>query len=75
MMFQRQKPIPMVQAGGMQPYHGSTPQMPGMALTAMLAGRTSQGYNPQDIVRQTQRGGRARMADRRAQSLLGTLLT
>ena len=57
-MFARQKPVPLVQPGGVQPYHGSTPQMPGMALMAMLAGRTAGGFNPQDIPRQVQRQAR-----------------
>lgn len=49
------KPIPIVQSGGIQPYHGSTPQIPGPALAAMLAGRTASGYNPADITRATQK--------------------
>jgi hypothetical protein len=58
MMQQRQQPIPIVHPGGVQPYHGSTPQAPGMALMAMLAGRTAGGYNPQDIPRQVQKQSR-----------------
>lgn len=72
-MTPRQKPIPLVQAGGVQPYHASTPQMPGMALTAMLAGRDAQGFNPMDITRLTQKAGRGRMMQRRGATLLDTL--
>lgn len=44
-------PIPLVQAGGIQPYHGSTPQMPGDALLAMMRGSTFGGANPMDATR------------------------
>lgn len=66
--MKRQQPIPIVQAGGMQPYHASTPQIPGQALLAMLAGRTATGYNPMDVTRATQKAARGR-----AGSLLQTL--
>lgn len=42
----------------MQPYEGSTPQVPGMALMAMMAGRTAGGFNPMDVRRQVQRQAR-----------------
>jgi hypothetical protein len=61
-------PIPLVQPGGIQPYHGSTPSQPGPALTAMLAGRTAGGMNPADITRRSQA-----MAKRRPRTLLDTL--
>lgn len=64
----RYRPIPLVQAGGIQPYHGSTPQAPGMALTAMLAGRSAAGFNPMDVQR-----GAQKTARRRPVSLLDTL--
>lgn len=64
----RYQPIPLVQAGGIQPYHGSTPQVPGSALMAMLAGRTASGFNPMDVTRATQKA-----ANRRPASLLGML--
>lgn len=66
--MKRFKPIPIVQAGGIQPYHASTPQIPGQALQAMLAGRTASGWNPADITRMTQKA-----AKRRPASLLDTL--
>lgn len=54
-MGAKQKPIPLVQMGGMQPYHGMTPSAPGPALLAMLAGRTASGWNPADITRAVQK--------------------
>lgn len=48
------KPILPVTAGGVQPYARAGGQPPGPALTAMLAGRTLYGFNPQDIVRNAQ---------------------
>lgn len=66
--MQRFQPIPLVQAGGIQPFHGSTPQQPGMALMAMLAGRSATGVNPMDVQRAAQKTARRRPA-----SLLDTL--
>jgi len=37
-----------------QPYRKG-PRQPGMALNAMLKGRTSSGFNPKDIERNVQR--------------------
>lgn len=62
------RPIPLVQPSGIQPYHGSTPQIPGPALMAMLAGRTASGFNPADLTRATQKA-----AHRRPVTLLGML--
>lgn len=62
------KSIPIVQAGGIQPYHGSTPQIPGQALMAMLAGTTLGGYHPHDAQRANQKAAR-----KRPRSLLDTL--
>lgn len=67
------KPIPLVQAGGIQPYHGSTPQIPGPALLAMLAGRTAGGYNPMDARRAVQKQARPR-ARGQGSSLLDSLM-
>lgn len=66
--MQRYQPIPLVQFGGIQPFHGSTPQQPGMALSAMMAGRTGSGFNPMDVQRAAQKTARRRPA-----SLLDTL--
>lgn len=66
--MKRFQPIPLVHAGGFQPYHGSTPQVPGPALQAMMAGRTASGWNPMDVTRATQKAARRRPA-----SLLETL--
>jgi hypothetical protein len=63
------KPIPIVQAGGMQPYEGSTPQAPGMALAAMLRGTMGDGSHPADAMRMVQRQAR-----QRPRSLLDTLV-
>jgi hypothetical protein len=49
-------PIPLVQAGGIQPYHGSTPQMPGDALQAMMRGMTFGGQHPMNASRALQSG-------------------
>lgn len=48
-----------------QPYRKGSPRMPGMALTNMLRGRTTTGFNPADITRaaflvKTSKGKRAR---------------
>jgi len=39
--------------------------MPGMALNAMLKGRTSSGFNPKDIERNVQVMQRAKQASRK----------
>jgi hypothetical protein len=44
-------PIPLIQYGGVQPFHGSTPQIPGPALLAMLRGSTFGGQNPMNAQR------------------------
>lgn len=44
----------------MQPYHGSTPQIPGQALMAMLQGTMASGYHPMDAQRATQKAARQR---------------
>lgn len=62
------KPLPLVQYGGIQPFHSSTPQQPGMALMAMLAGRSATGMNPMDVQRGAQKAAR-----RGPSSLLDTL--
>jgi hypothetical protein len=64
--MQRFQPIPLIQPSGVQPYQQAGGQMPGPALTAMQAGRTLFGVNPQDVVRQSQS-----MAKRRPRSILG----
>jgi hypothetical protein len=61
-------PIPLVQPGGIQPFHGSTPSEPGPALLAMLKGRTAGGIHPLDAQRTSQA-----MAKRRPRTLLDTL--
>lgn len=61
-------PIPLVQAGGIQPFHGSTPQIPGDSLMAMLRGATFGGMNPMDAKR-----GLQRAAGNRPMTLLDTL--
>ena len=66
--MQRFKPIPLVQAGGIQPYHASTPQIPGQALMAMLRGTMADGSHPADAMRMVQRQARGR-----PRSLLDTL--
>lgn len=53
--MKRFDPIPLIQAGGIQPFHGSTPQPPGDALMAMLRGATFSGANPMDASRGLQR--------------------
>jgi hypothetical protein len=47
-----------------QPYRKG-PREPGPALTAMLKGRTSSGFNPKDIERNVQRLVRAGQARKR----------
>lgn len=49
--MKRFDPIPLVQMGGVQPFHGSTPQPPGAALLAMMRGATFSGANPVDAQR------------------------
>lgn len=49
--MKRFDPIPLVQMGGVQPFHGSTPQPPGAALLAMTRGATFGGFNPIDAQR------------------------
>lgn len=61
-------PIPLVQAGGIQPFHGSTPQIPGDSLMAMLRGATFGGMNPIDASR-----GLQKAAGKRPLTLLDTL--
>jgi hypothetical protein len=53
-MLKRYPQIPLIQAGGHQPYAKAGGQMPGPALLAMLGGRTLGGYNPQDVTRSLQ---------------------
>ena len=72
-MFPRQKPVPLVQPGGVQPYHGATPQHPGPDLMAMLAGRDAQGGNPMDAWRAMQRQARVGQQQQVALSLLQRL--
>lgn len=67
--MKRFDPIPLVQPGGVQPYHGSTPSEPGPSLLAMMRGTTFGGINPMDPMRQMQSASRGR---RRA-TLLDTL--
>jgi hypothetical protein len=52
--MQRFRPIPIIQPGGIQPYHQAGGQMPGPALTAMTNGTTLFGVNPADVTRQSQ---------------------
>ena len=59
-MMQRQRPIPLIQPSGIQPYAQAGGQLPGPALNAMLAGRTLYGVNPQDPQRQSQAMARRR---------------
>lgn len=55
--MQRQQPIsPFAMQ---QPYSRAGGQAPGPALTAMLAGRTLFGFNPQDTQRRAQLAARA----------------
>jgi hypothetical protein len=62
-----------------QPHRkGSAARQPGSALSAMLAGRTAQGVNPQDAKRAGQKaapafGGRQAPAFGAKQGLAGTL--
>lgn len=63
----RHDPIPVVQAGGHQPFSKHGGQMPGPSLTAMLAGRTFGGINPMD----TQRG--LQVASKRPRTLADLL--
>lgn len=58
--MQRYKPIPLVQAGGHQPYALAGGQMPGAALSAMLGGSTLYGANPMDAQRLAQKGAKKR---------------
>lgn len=46
--------IPLVQAGGHQPYSPHGGRLPGDALMAMLAGSTLYGVNPADVQRNMQ---------------------
>lgn len=52
--MKRYPSVPLLQPGGHQPYDASSAQTPGPALTAMLAGRTASGQNPQDAWRRMQ---------------------
>lgn len=52
--MKRYQPIPLVQAGGVQPYAPQGGREPGAALLAMLAGRTFSGFNPMDAQRNMQ---------------------
>jgi len=61
----RYQPIPLISPSGIQPYAPAGGQLPGPALTAMTAGRTLFGFNPQDAKRASQS-----MAKRRPRSLL-----
>lgn len=58
--MQRFQSIPLIHAGGVQPFHGSTPQPPGDALMAMLRGATFGGANPMDAQRGLQVAARKR---------------
>lgn len=66
----RYDPIPLVQAGGHQPYSKQGGRHPGAALLAMLAGSTAGGANPQDSWRQMQR---SEVRQRRPLTLLDML--
>lgn len=65
-------PVPLVQAGGHQPFHGSMARPPGDALWAMLAGRTFGGINPMDVQRNMQMAMKAR--PRTGSTLLDALI-
>jgi hypothetical protein len=54
---QRYQPLPIVQAGGVQPYTSMGGRMPGPSLLAMLRGSTFAGFNPQDAQRKAQTMG------------------
>lgn len=58
--MQHFKPISLIHPGGYQPYSRAGGQAPGPALSAMLAGRSLHGWNPQDIARGAQMAGRRR---------------
>lgn len=53
--MKRYDPIPLVEAGGHQPYSRQGGRHPGAALLAMLQGSTSGGINPADSWRQMQK--------------------
>lgn len=53
--MKRYDPIPLVQAGGVQPYSKQGGRHPGPALLAMLQGSTTGGMNPMDSWRQMQK--------------------
>lgn len=52
-MFKRYPEIPLIQAGGVQPYAPAGGREPGPALQAMTGGRTLFGLNPMDAQRQS----------------------
>lgn len=60
--MKRYAPIPLVQTGGIQPFEGSTPQIPGASLMAMLRGTTLGGFHPHDAQRAAQKAARKRPA-------------
>lgn len=66
-MFKRQQPIPIIQAGGHQPYAQAGGREPGPSLLAMLNGATLGGQNPADPWRAMQmsasRGRRRTLLD------------
>jgi hypothetical protein len=66
-MEAKQKGVPLVQPGGVQPYHGSSASHPGMAHDAMRQGTMLSGHHPADAMRAVQR------AARRPRSLLESL--
>lgn len=58
--MKRFDPIPLVQSGGVQPFHGSTPSEPGPSLLAMMRGKTFGGIHPMDAQRASQAMARRR---------------
>lgn len=66
-MEAKQRGVPLVQPGGVQPYHGSSASHPGPALDAMRKGTLLDGSHPHDAMRAVQK------AAHRPRSLLDSL--
>lgn len=66
----RYQPIPLIEAGGHQPYSKQGGRHPGAALLAMLQGSTAGGMNPMDSWRQMQK---SEIKQRRPMTLLDML--